>query len=223
MTSRPGGYAAIVLTGGLARRMGWVEKTGLPVGGVPLLRRVLASVSDASEIVIAGPAPEPAAAPPIETFPANVRWAPERPANGGPLAGIAAAIAHVRAPLVVVLAGDMPFTAGLPSALLAALAGFDRTEPAVDAVIPVDADGHDQPLAGAYRVAALRRALAAAGDPRDRPVRSVLRSLRVVRSPPSGVPDGSLIDVDTEADLVAAQDRVTGDAPPPPAGTGAAV
>ncbi|PWU56748.1 hypothetical protein DLE60_25700, partial [Micromonospora globispora] len=40
-------YAAVVLTGGAARRMGGVDKPARPVGGRPMLHRVLAAVAAA--------------------------------------------------------------------------------------------------------------------------------------------------------------------------------
>ena len=41
------GYAAVVLAGGRASRLGGVDKPSLPVAGVPLLHRVLAAVANA--------------------------------------------------------------------------------------------------------------------------------------------------------------------------------
>ncbi|MBM0207341.1 nucleotidyltransferase family protein, partial [Micromonospora sp. STR1s_5] len=49
-----GTYAAVVLAGGAARRMGGVDKPALPVGGRPMRDRVLAAVTDATPRVVVG-------------------------------------------------------------------------------------------------------------------------------------------------------------------------
>jgi molybdopterin-guanine dinucleotide biosynthesis protein A len=66
-----------------------------------------------------------------------------------------------------------------------------------DAVAVVDPQGWVQPLVAAYRTGPLRAALDAVGDPRDRPVRSVLAHLRVA---PVADADGAA-DIDTPGDL----------------------
>ncbi|MGW5673394.1 NTP transferase domain-containing protein, partial [Micromonospora sp. NPDC003776] len=47
-------YAAVVLSGGAARRMGGVDKPARPVGGRPMLHRVLAAVADADQRLVVG-------------------------------------------------------------------------------------------------------------------------------------------------------------------------
>ncbi|MEV1145384.1 NTP transferase domain-containing protein, partial [Micromonospora sp. NPDC049799] len=51
-----GGYAAVVLAGGAARRMGGTDKPARPVAGRPMRDRVLAAVPDADPRILVGPA-----------------------------------------------------------------------------------------------------------------------------------------------------------------------
>jgi molybdopterin-guanine dinucleotide biosynthesis protein A len=137
-------FDALVLAGGSGRRMreGGVDKAALEVGGVRLLDRVIAAVDGAGRIVVVGPR--------RPTSPAVV-WTIEDPVGAGPAAAIVRGLSLVSAPLVVVLAVDLPFAATVVPRLIAALA--DR-EP--ELVVTVDHDGRRQPLIAAYRTAALR-------------------------------------------------------------------
>ena len=139
-------YDALVLAGGQARRLGGVDKMAIPLGGRDLLDRVLDAVPDADRVVVVGP-PRP--------LPPPVAWRREDPPGGGPVAAIAAGLPATSAPLVAVLAGDLPFlTASAVGALRAAVGPDD------DGALLVDADGRAQLLAGVWRSAALRPALA---------------------------------------------------------------
>jgi molybdopterin-guanine dinucleotide biosynthesis protein A len=181
-------YSAIVLTGGRSTRLGR-DKTAAFVGGGTVLQRVLDSCADATAVVVAGP--------PVEVAePAPLTWVRERPAGAGPLAGLAAALPHVATPVVVVLAGDLPFSGALVPALLARL-----TTSTADAVVPVDADGRHQPLAAAYRTPPLRRALTELEPVAGRAVRDVLARLAVDELTDRSVPARALLDIDTEAEL----------------------
>jgi molybdopterin-guanine dinucleotide biosynthesis protein A len=158
-------WAAVVLTGGGARRLGGTEKATLTYGGTTLLERALAAVAGADETVVVG-AEMPTSRP--------VRFVVESPPGGGPLAGLAAGTAalelvHER---LVVLAVDMPHVeASTVDRLLAAADG-------VDASWLVDADGRRQ-LAGVLRPSsvptpedahgAAMRTLMATGSVRDVP------------------------------------------------------
>ncbi|MEU8386531.1 NTP transferase domain-containing protein [Micromonospora sp. NPDC048843] len=96
-----GTYAAVVLAGGAARRMGGVDKPALPVGGRPMRDRVLAAVSDATPRVLVGAA---------DAVPAGVRVVREDPPGGGPVAAAAAGLALLDPDVTVValLAADLP-------------------------------------------------------------------------------------------------------------------
>ncbi|WP_431943617.1 NTP transferase domain-containing protein [Micromonospora marina] len=117
------GYAAIVLAGGAARRMGGVDKPARAVGGRSMLHRVLGAVADADQRIVvgsSGPVPE------------GVRTTREEPPGGGPVAATAAGLALLDpgTTTVAVLAADLPLlttaaVAGLRRALAAPTAGPD--------------------------------------------------------------------------------------------------
>ncbi|MGC5384037.1 molybdenum cofactor guanylyltransferase [Micromonospora chalcea] len=95
------GYAAVVLAGGAARRMGGVDKPARPVGGRPMLHRVLAAVADADQRIVVGPS---------GPVPGGVRTTREEPPGGGPVAAIAAGLALLDpgTTTVALLAADLP-------------------------------------------------------------------------------------------------------------------
>jgi molybdopterin-guanine dinucleotide biosynthesis protein A len=95
------GWAAVVLTGGTASRLGGADKSALARDGSRLLDLALDAVAGATETVVVGPE---------VTTPRPVTFTREEPAGGGPLAGVSAGVAALRGDpdLVVVLAVDMP-------------------------------------------------------------------------------------------------------------------
>ncbi|MGF1661898.1 MAG: molybdenum cofactor guanylyltransferase [Kineosporiaceae bacterium] len=188
-------WAAVVLAGGRSRRMGRRDKTALKLAGRSLRERVLGAVAGAEEVVVVGPEVGPSAG--CDGRVVTVR---ENPPGGGPLAAVEAALPHVRAEVVVVLAADLPFAAGVPEALVAALDGASGA----DGAVPVDAGGRRQPLAAAYRTAALSETVAGARPTAGRPFRDVLTRLRVIDVPAATLPRGALVDVDTPEDWRAA-------------------
>ncbi|WP_406066704.1 molybdenum cofactor guanylyltransferase [Micromonospora sp. NBC_00860] len=184
-----GTYAAVVLAGGAARRMGGVDKPALPVGGRPMRDRVLTAVTDATPRVLVGAA---------DAVPAGVLVVREDPPGGGPVAAAAAGLALLDPDVGVValLAADLPLLTR--AAIGDLLNHLDRealdTEPAgggsapaspahsglapahggsasparsgpgdgerrPDGVCFVDGDGRRQSLCGVWRVAALRAAV----------------------------------------------------------------
>lgn len=189
----PPGCTLLLLTGGASRRLGR-DKATTHVGGARLLDRLVGMIPESIPIVLVGP--------PVADLPRSVQVAREDPPGSGPLAGIGAGLAHVETPLVGVLAADMPFAVPLVQEALAALA--TGTTGGVEAVVPVDLDGHRQPLCAAYRTEALDNALAGLGPPADRPVRALLPVLRVMEW---AVPAAALADVDTPEGLADARLR----------------
>lgn len=192
--------AAVVLAGGAARRMGGVDKAALVVGGASLLDRVLAALVDAAAIVVVGPRR-------TVRGPDRVTFAQEDPPGGGPVAGLAAALPLVTAPLVALVAADLPFLNAATVTRLRAGVGVGG-EPAagqpldgalLDGALLVDPDGRDQLLMGVWRTAALRTAIPAA--PRGVALRAVLAGLRVARLPADA---RTCADCDTPTDLEAA-------------------
>ena len=158
-------YDAIVLAGGTGSRLGGVDKAAVEIAGRSLLDRSLDIVTAPSVVVVGDPRPT--------RHP--VRWVREQPAGGGPAAAVAAALSHVRADAVVVLACDMPLVRpATPGRLVAALGE------AAAAALLVDAHGNRQPLAAAYRTEALRAAVRAVGDPAGCSMRRLVGCLAVV-------------------------------------------
>ncbi|MER7502575.1 NTP transferase domain-containing protein [Nonomuraea pusilla] len=153
MEARPGGgpggaaFDAVILAGGAARRLGGVDKPGLAVGGRTLAEIAVAAVLDAGRVIVVGP----------DRGLPGVVSVREDPPFGGPVPALAAGLAEVRAPLVALLAGDMPLlTARHVATLLAATAEAASGRGAV----AVDEGGHEQWLLGVWPSAPLRAALA---------------------------------------------------------------
>ena len=188
-------WTAVVLAGGRSQRLGH-DKAGDTLGGSTLLQRALASLPSDVPCVLVGP-------PPTETPPRNVTLTREEPAGAGPVAAIEAGLRLVETPIVAVLAVDMPWGgAVLPDLVRRLLA----TPADVDALIPRDADGRDQPLCAVYRTAGLADALARMESTAGVSVRSVVALLA-----PSSVTvdDPSLLaDIDTPDDLRVARRSV---------------
>ncbi|GAC1441438.1 MAG: hypothetical protein NVSMB55_09190 [Mycobacteriales bacterium] len=183
-------HDAVVLAGGSGRRLGGIDKPGLLVGERSLLDRVLTAVPEASQVVVVGP--ERATRRPV-------LWTSESPAGGGPVAAIAAGLEHVRAPTVVVLAGDLPFLfAAAVQALLDAIGGQDGA-------LLVDDDGRDQLLVGAWRTAALRAALPA--EPAGARLGDTLGRLATARVALPAGERAPWFDCDTADDVATARGR----------------
>ena len=182
-------YAAVVLAGGRAARLGGQAKPQLDVGGRSMLVSVLTAVADAQPRVVVGPP---------QDVPPDVVLVREEPPRGGPVAALKAGLAQVPTDVVAVLAGDLPFlTAGLVRSLRERLTG--------DGVLVVDDTGQDQLLLGVWRTAVLRAAVAGVSGPTS--MRKVLSPLAVRRYRPlvqPGLPP-PWTDCDTPAELARAR------------------
>jgi molybdopterin-guanine dinucleotide biosynthesis protein A len=207
-------YAAVVLAGGAARRLGGVRKPVLPVAGRSLLGRVLTAVADARVRVVVGPSDLP--------VPPGVLVTREEPAGGGPVAGAAAGLALVPSGVetVALLASDLPLLdAAAVGVLRASLASGvpDRA----GAAVFVDEAGRRQSLCGVWRTAALRAALdrlvaarsgppaVADGDPlAGASMRGLLVGVRVAEVSWAGDGPPPWFDCDTDADLRRAEEWV---------------
>nr|WP_188988023.1 molybdenum cofactor guanylyltransferase [Saccharopolyspora subtropica] len=179
-------FAAVVLAGGRARRLGGVDKVLLPVSGRTLLDRTIDAVAGAGPVVVVGP--RRATAEPV-------LWTREDPPGSGPLAGVQAGLAALPAEtaLVAVLAGDHPH---LTPGTLTRLRGALRANPGAAGAVLVDRNGEPQWLVGLWRVSSLRAAMP--GEARDRSIRSVFARLDPVLVPAAGE---EASDVDTPEDL----------------------
>ncbi|MBV9025249.1 MAG: molybdenum cofactor guanylyltransferase [Streptomycetaceae bacterium] len=193
MSKGEAAYDTIVLAGGAARRLGGTDKPALRVGGATLLDRVLDACADAATTVVVGPR-RPTVRP--------VVWTREDPPGGGPLPALAAGLDRTTAGQVLVLAADLPFlTPATSRALCHAVEG--------DGALYTDADGRDQPLAAAYRSAALRHGLARLTAEHDTltglPLRRLTAQLTLTRLPDA---TSAAFDCDTWDDLSAARARI---------------
>jgi molybdopterin-guanine dinucleotide biosynthesis protein A len=177
MTSTVPVWDAVVLAGGAAQRMGGIDKPGLDVAGRTLLEHALAAVTEADRVVVVGPE---------RPTPAAVVWCQEEPPLSGPAAALAAALPHVTAPVMVLLAADQPFVdADVVRRLLAALTS--------DGSVAV-AGNRPQWLCSAWRADALRGlALQPGGS-----LRRTLGSLDWEQVP---LPEHTVLDCDTPDDL----------------------
>ncbi|MFI5495510.1 molybdenum cofactor guanylyltransferase [Actinoplanes sp. NPDC051859] len=144
-----GGFAAVVLAGGAARRMGGADKAAIPVAGQSMLTRVLAAVHDADPQVVVGRVPP--------DLPVEVASTSEEPRGGGPVAATAAGLALVprEVSFTALLAADLPLLTGEAIDVLRLTVESAPLEGAVYR----DAEGRRQPLCGVWRTAALREAV----------------------------------------------------------------
>jgi molybdopterin-guanine dinucleotide biosynthesis protein A len=190
-------YAAVVLAGGSGRRIGGPAKPALPIGGRPMLHRVLAAVDGATPRIVVGH-------PELPLPPGTIRTQ-EWPPGGGPLAGTAAGLALVPPGVgyVALLAADLPLlTAAAVRQLRRAAIAAE-----LDGALFVDGAGQPQWLCGVWRTGALRARLAAlAGGPAGRPLRELLAPLPVARVTASGAGPAPWWDCDTDADLRRAEE-----------------
>lgn len=188
-TAPPVSFAALVLAGGGGRRLGGVDKPSVEVDGAALLAAPVAAAAGADPLLVVGP-PRP-----------GVRTVREDPPGGGPVAAIAAGLAHVTGPVTVLLAGDLPFVdAATVRRLLNLLTSSLPSAAGPAGAVLVDPEGWDQLLLSAWWTVRLRSAIAAV-DPAGASVRRTLGGLPILRLPadPAGRP--VWFDVDTPAEL----------------------
>jgi molybdopterin-guanine dinucleotide biosynthesis protein A len=181
------GWTAVVLAGGRGSRLGDRDKAAITIGGMTALDQLLCSLPEGAAIVVAGPQC------PTRRL---VTFRREMPIFGGPVAGIASALAAVDTPVTVLLAVDMPWAGALVEHLIAEFAACDRA-----ALVPVDRAGFRQPLCAVVRTEALRAALAGLGSPRGRSLRDLLSRIDVQERPLDEGEMRWVRDIDTEDDL----------------------
>lgn len=193
VTSEPetGSYDAVVLAGGAARRLHGADKPGLLVGGRSLVAWVGAAVADAVRLVLVGP--------PRPELPHAI-FVREEPTGGGPVPALRAGLPRVREPWVAVLAADLPFLR--PHHVGELRRGAYGRSGAVLA----DPDGRAQWLAGVWRTAGLRDALAGYAGASLRGLMEPLRPSLV--RPPEG--ERPWYDCDTAADVESASRSIGG-------------
>jgi molybdopterin-guanine dinucleotide biosynthesis protein A len=156
-------HDAIVLAGGAGRRLGGVDKALIPWRGALLIEHVLEVVEGAGRIIVAGPR---------RPVSGDFEWVQEDPPGSGPAHGLAAAMNYVSAPLVVVLACDLPFVSSETVERLLDSIGDS------DGALVRDAHGQAQPLLGVYRTSALSARLQGL-DTRGASMHEVIAELRL--------------------------------------------
>ena len=194
---------AIILAGGDSQRMG-SDKASLLLDGQTLLQHAIATMQQVFPHVIVS-VRQPRAE--ID-LPQVCDDQSGMTAGGGPLAGLAAGLAHIATPWAFVVGCDMPF---VEPAMIELLAKY-RDE--YQAVVPVVQD-HPQPLAAFYAgscLDTLRAHLAGGGK---NSLRAVLEQLRVryVDEPDLLQADPALrsfYDLDTPQDVATAMKRFRG-------------
>jgi molybdopterin-guanine dinucleotide biosynthesis protein A len=159
-----------IFVGGRGRRMGGVQKALLPApdGSPSLLARTLRVAREVGlEPVLVGEAALGDAAQGV------VQLADSEP-GVGPLAGLAALLAHAGARSVIAVGGDMPYVSG------AVLLRLLQEEPSAQVLAPRDAQtGKWQPLFARYDAATVSAVLTQALRAGERSFQQLFRHLTV--------------------------------------------
>lgn len=204
----PAALQAIILAGGLSRRLGGVPKAGLMFEGQTLLARTVDAAARVigawpgvpaaqAAVAVVGPVGEVAVWLETAASGHRARTVQEDPPFSGPAAGIAAGLEALdsRDGHVLVLACDMPRVGEIVQLLAAELAACAPGQ----GVMAV-AGGRKQPLAAIYPLAALRLAVAEAGAAHRLENASVFSLVASVNIKECAVPPGLTADIDTWED-----------------------
>jgi molybdopterin-guanine dinucleotide biosynthesis protein A len=195
-----GGFAAVVLAGGAARRMGGADKPALPVAGQPMLTRVLAAVHDADPRVVVGRVPP--------DLPVHVDSTQEDPPGGGPVAAAAAGLklVPVEVTFTALLAADLPLLTGEAVDVLR----LTVESAPLQGALYRDAEGRRQSLCGVWRTPALREALDQLAEQRGSlhgaSMRELLEHLRFIEVSWRRPGPPPWFDCDTDDDLRTAEE-----------------
>ena len=174
MTGPPDrGITVVVLAGGAASRLGR-DKALEPVGGRPMLVRVVEALYEiATDVVVVG---DRSGREDLQ-LPGDVRWTIDRyPDRRGPLAGLHAGAAEAKHEVLLAVGCDMPFINPIVFAVLVHALESGPQE----AVVP-RIEGRPQPLHAVYqRGPVIECAARLLDDPDGRPgVQDLIRLLRV--------------------------------------------
>jgi molybdopterin-guanine dinucleotide biosynthesis protein A len=217
-SQQSGQFAAVVLAGGRASRLGGADKPGVVVMGRSLLATVASAAIGAGScrVVIVGP-PRPdlitelaeGGLRPASAAGVSIEFTSEDPPGAGPVPALRAGLELVSQPRLVLLAADLPFLREVHvRALLAAGDGA-----AADGSMLVDGHGRPQWLASCWRTASLRSALDRYQGSSLGGLLGPLRPAEVTTSPVADQPPPWL-DLDTRDDVAAALALATQEDPP---------
>jgi len=176
----------IVLTGGTSQRFG-SDKSQALINGKTLIARILESIPSEFGVILVGQDPH------IES--SSYTCVQEEPIGGGPVAGFKAGLQICESEIALLVATDMPFAIAKVINLLNSMKPHD------EALMYVDAEGFQQPLAALYRVEAVERAFATMGEVHGKSMRELVSHLSITQIPATEEVSKSLIDIDTAADL----------------------
>lgn len=159
-----------MLAGGRGSRAGGADKPALVVGGRSLAAAVVAAAvsAGAGRVVVVGPE-RPGLLAEVPAPPRGLVFVRETPPGSGPAPALRRGLAEVTAPVVAVLAADLPFLRGRHlRSLLAAVSpgaapdGLSDEAAGPAGAVMVDASGREQWLLGCWQTAAVRQAAGAA-------------------------------------------------------------
>lgn len=189
---------AIILAGGNSRRMGTKDKLQCEISGSSLLDRAIAvTISAVSGRVIVARGQGATA-----RVDGRIHWVADAPTIRGPVAGVLAALDQLQAPLVLVIAADMPL---LSAAGLKALGRPLITSAANSVCVATDDSGHRQVMATVWRTPDLQAACDRLASDHLQGTASASMYGLLQRAPEGAVevtlPSSELVDVDTPGDL----------------------
>jgi molybdenum cofactor guanylyltransferase len=174
-------------------RLNGADKAALDLAGTSALDRLVRSFPDGVEIVVAGP---------WRPVSRSATFRQESPSEGGPVAGIDAALTVITTPSTAIVAVDAPWSGRLIPDLVDALQGSTA-----DVAVAVDPAGRRQLLCAVWRTSSLREALDRLGEPHGRSVRELFTDVEVREHALAEADAWQVLDIDTPADLEAARLR----------------
>jgi molybdopterin-guanine dinucleotide biosynthesis protein A len=188
-----------ILVGGASSRMGR-DKALLDLGGQNFVERIHAALASiTTETTLVGAKSDGATWPQLHAVPdVHVKW--------GALGGLHTALAACRARWAAIVACDLPFVTGELFVRLASL------RDSFDAIVPVQREGHWQPLCALYRAAVCREraaALIASNERRPRALLNLISTRWVAFEELSDLPGADLFftNVNTPEDYANARKK----------------
>ena len=177
----------LLLAGGRSRRFG-SDKALAEIDGVSLIARSYAALAPLCTEVLVGVGPDERVYP----LPGPARIVTDGVPDAGPLAGLAAGLAALRTPWLLVIACDLPF---VTLGVLRSVAEARRGD--LDAVVGSTPDGRSQPLCACYSHSVLP-AIRSQLENGDYALYKLLTRLRTATVP---VPHDALRNINTPGDL----------------------
>lgn len=202
----------VVLAGGESSRFGEPNKAVARIDGTPMIRRVIERIRSAEldpPIVAVRSRSQCDRIRDVLGATTDVRFVYDVDRFTGPLAGVVAASHATSAPWIFVTACDMPVLDDR------AISGICESRgSAVDAVVPVGADGRPEPLHACYRCSTIDEYWRTARtDTSFRALLAALNSVLEVNFEPGSILAESTVNVNTRSEFhqLSGQTEVTGD------------